>query len=140
MKTSYISTNTLDNEGSGNYNMNGFLLESSLLPDAFEYPALLIGITDIGKIDCKPWDIMDRDRATLMLGELKQKYPLKMLVPFAERYDNNDVACFEQGKGEEVQVIRSCPSQECEQTEYYETFSEWFNAALNDMVNLGWLK
>ena len=62
------------------------------------------------------------------------RYPQRILIPFARRGDNDDVACFELNKGEEVQIIHDFASIGYEQRKTYKTFWDWFRDAIEEMI------
>lgn len=78
---------------------------------------------------------MNRDHAILRNNGLKKRYPGRVLIPFANKGDNDDIACFELGKGEEVQIIHDFASQGFEQRGVYNNFWNWFKSAVNEMIN-----
>lgn len=45
---------------------------------------------------------MNGDQVVSRMDGLKKRYPNRILVPFDRRIDNDDLACFEQVKGESV--------------------------------------
>ncbi|EPY2281134.1 hypothetical protein ACXAT1_002048 [Clostridium sporogenes] len=53
-------------------------------------------------LDFDLWYIMDEERVLNRLKGVTERYPNRKLIPFARRDDNDDIACFEVGKGEKV--------------------------------------
>ena len=53
---------------------------------------------------------------------MQVRYPKRILIPFARRGDNDDVACFELNKGDEVQIIHDFASGGYEQRNTYKSF------------------
>jgi len=66
---------------------------------------------------------------------MQVRYPNRILIPFARRGDNDDVACFELNKGEEVQIIHDFASSGYEQRNTYKSFWDWFRYAIEEMIN-----
>ncbi|MCL2797237.1 MAG: hypothetical protein FWD58_04205 [Firmicutes bacterium] len=109
------------------------LLNEKDLPYDFRYPesfkkAVVLGLTNL----C-PWNIMDANRVKIRLEGLKMRYPKRKLIPFAERQDNDDIACFEADKGEEVQSVHDFASSGWEQNGTFMNFIEWFKTAFDEM-------
>jgi hypothetical protein len=109
------------------------LMEKKDLPYGFEYPESIKKVAVLGLVNICPWSILDAERAKVRLNGLKSRYPNRKLIPFAERQDNDDIACFELGKGEEVQQIHDFAVPGWEQIEVLKDFIEWFKLALDDM-------
>jgi len=110
------------------------LLDEKDLPYGFRYPDSIKKAVALGLINICPWSILDAKGVKIRLDGLKTRYPNRKLIPFAERQDNDDVACFEADKGYEVQRIHDFASIGWEQLQgTNENFIEWFKSALDDM-------
>ena len=55
------------------------------------------------------------------------------LIPFARR-DDGDIACFEVGKGNKVQIIHDFAGAGYEQRKEYVCFWDWFKDAVAEMI------
>ncbi len=75
------------------------LLEEKELPKGFRYPSEFLTVIKQGLLDFDPWIIITGDRLKTRYSGIKQRYPKRELIPFAKREDNDDLACFEKGKG-----------------------------------------
>lgn len=64
---------------------------------------------------------------------MRQRYTRKY-VPFAYRQDNDDVACIDVSKPEEVVIVHDFASDGAELRKRFDTFWDWFRAAVEDMV------
>jgi hypothetical protein len=115
--------------------MNNMLIDKAYLPLDFEYPYSFIKATALSLVNLEPWLIMDGEFATLRLVGLRKRYPIRILIPFARRCDNDDIACFENGKKEEVQIVHDYASKGYEQRAIYNTFWDWFKFAIDEMID-----
>lgn len=57
-----------------------------------------------------------------------------LVIPFARRDDNDDIACFEVGKGKSVQIIHDFASEGFEQRKEQGCFWDWFRDAIDKMI------
>lgn len=72
------------------------LMNQDDLPKGFHYPIELRKIMQLGLVNMGVWIIMDKDLAKVRMLELKRRYS-RDLVPFAQRIDGDDLACYEVG-------------------------------------------
>lgn len=79
-----------------------FFLSEKLLPKNFRYPEVYIDYTnnlEVGNgriLDLEPWHFYYSQKSlTFHFNGLKDRYPHRVIVPFARRRDTDDVACFE---------------------------------------------
>ena len=79
--------------------MNIESLEKKLGIDGFQYPDSFIKAIELNLLDFDLWYIMDEEGCNRLKG-VTERYPNRKLIPFARRDDNDDIACFEVGKGE----------------------------------------
>lgn len=114
--------------------MNSLILSNSELPSAFRYPDSFLKVIDMNLVDLKPWHIIDAENARLRLKGLRTRYPNRVLIPFAERYDNDDVACFTTEDESIVHVIHDFASSGYEERSQYNDFWLWFRAAIEEMI------
>jgi hypothetical protein len=110
------------------------LLDSSELPKGFNYPESLKKVIRLNLIDIEPWYIMNKNDVQSRIKGMLIRYPNRILIPFARRGDNDDVACFEINKGEEVQIIHDFASSGYEQRKSYKSFWDWFRDAIEEMI------
>ncbi|MET8122495.1 hypothetical protein [Micromonospora sp. NPDC005189] len=62
------------------------------LPPGFNYAQEFIRVIELGLTDLEPWLILDGDRLRERHRGLRGRYPNRVLVPFARRIDNDNVA------------------------------------------------
>ena len=110
------------------------LLNETELPSGFSYPQSFLRTVQLNLTDLEPWYILSGKELELRIQGLKERYPERILIPFARRYDNDDVACFELYKDEEIQIIHDFASVGYEQRGVYITFWDWFRTAIEDMI------
>jgi len=72
------------------------------LPEWFEYPKAFKRVVRRKLVELEPWFIINGARVVERREGLKTRYPMRDLVLFARRSDNDDVACWERGRGEAV--------------------------------------
>ncbi|MCY6958018.1 hypothetical protein [Clostridium brassicae] len=114
--------------------MNVEVLEDRLAIDGFQYPASFIKAIELNLLDFDLWYIMDEERVLKRLKGLKERYPNRKLIHFARRDDNDDIACFEVGKGGKVQIIHDFASEGYEQRKEHNDFWAWLGTAISEMV------
>lgn len=110
------------------------ILEKSELPNGFVYPESFLKAVRLNLIDMEPWNIMDRPDVIQRIQGMRKRYPNRMLIPFARRGDNDDVACFEENMGETVQIVHDYASVGYEQRRTINSFWDWFKEAINEMI------
>ena len=108
-------------------------LNEKELPYSFHYPDSLKKSWVLNLVNFCPWWMLDRDGMILHLSLLRKEYPKRKLIPFAMRQDNDDIACFEVGKGETVLIIHLGASEGWEQQRTYPDFEEWLKVVIEDM-------
>jgi len=107
----------------------------SQLPKNFKYPDSFLKVIRLNLLDFDLWYLMNEDQVLQRLKGLHMRYPDRVLIPFARRDDNDDIACFEVGKNEEVQIIHDFASSGYEQRKSYITFWDWFRDAIDEMID-----
>ena len=80
------------------------------------------------------WYLMTKEQVEIRIIGLKNRYPERQLVPFARRDDGDDIACFEIGKGNKVQIVHDFASAGYEQRKEYDCFWDWFKDAVEEMI------
>lgn len=113
------------------------LLDESVLPKGFEYPKPILKAISLNLVDFDFWYIMNKEQMMYRYEGMKSRYPNRTLIPFARRDDNDDVACFEMGCGEEVKIIHDFATSGYEQRTIYKTFWDWFKSAIDEMIEYG---
>jgi hypothetical protein len=64
---------------------------------------------------------------------MRQRYPLRKLVPFARRQDDDDVACFDLDRGA-VAIVHDYASPGWEGNAEFADFRAWLHQAIDDMI------
>ena len=114
--------------------MNIESLENKLGIEGFQYPDSFIKAIELNLLDFDLWYIMDEERVLKRLKGVTERYPNRKLIPFARRDDNDDIACFEVGKGEKVQIIHDFASEGYEQRNEYNDICDWLKDAIDEMI------
>jgi len=110
------------------------LLEKNILPDGFEYPIEFLAVIEHKLISWEPWQIENGNSLLLRYDGLKERYPKYQLIPFANRGDNDDIACWDIAIPGKVIIIHDFASQGWERRKIYDSFWDWFRQAIQDMV------
>lgn len=111
------------------------LYDPSEVYEGFSFPWELQYISKLGLEDFYLWFLMDADLGSHYIRDMAKRYPQRHLIPFAKRGDCDDVACFELEKPGKVMIIHDFASPGWEQREEYDTFWDWFRAAVNLMID-----
>lgn len=110
--------------------MNLDILKEKLGIEEFKYPKSFIKAKELNLLDFDLWYIMNEEMTIDRLNGIRERYPSRKLIPFAKRDDNDDIACFEIGKGESVQIIHDFSSEGYEQRKEYNDFWYWLKDAI----------
>lgn len=110
------------------------ILGKSELPSDFVYPDSYLKTVRLNLIELEPWYFMDKQDVIQRIQGMRIRYPNRILIPFARRGDNDDVACFETNFGEKVQIIHDFASVGYEQRKTFDSFWDWFREAIDDMI------
>ena len=100
----------------------------------YVYPAEFPKIVELNLVDFATWYLMNNGQVDIRIKGLRGRYPNRKLIPFARRDDNDDIACFEIGKGNKVQIIHDFAGEGFEQRKEYECFWDWFRDAIEEMI------
>jgi hypothetical protein len=110
------------------------LIDVDHLPEGFFYPASFIRVVELGIVDLEPWLMLDGERLSARFEGLSQRYPERVLVPFARRQDNDDVACWDGRGGPEVLIVHDYAEPGHELRETLPTFYSWLRRAVEDLI------
>jgi hypothetical protein len=110
------------------------LLSPAELPTGFAYPRLLLRVVERGLVGLEPWWVLCGDRLRRRMTGLRERYPQRVLVPFAARQDDDDVACWD-GTSPEVLIIHDFASPGWELSARYAHFEDWFRQAVADFID-----
>ena len=101
----------------------------------FVYPKEFQKILHCNLVDLGIWYLMTEKQVETRIQGLQKRYPHRKLIPFARRDDGDDIACFEIGQKDSVQIIHDFSMEGYEQREKYKTFWDWFRYALELFIN-----
>jgi hypothetical protein len=112
------------------------LIEDVLLPENFQYPKAFLAVVAQQLLDLDPWSVMTGDNLRSRYNGLKHRYPNRILVPFARRLDNDDLACWDIDNEGSIVIIHDFASAGWEQRNKtrYVSFWDWFKVAIDDMI------
>lgn len=110
------------------------LLDEHELPTTFAYPEEFLTIVKQGLIDFEPWVIMHGEYLKMRNNGLKNRYKDRILIPFARRLDNDDIACWDVVSPIKVFIIHDFASEGWEKKEEVESFWQWFRKIIDDMI------
>jgi len=111
------------------------LLSPAELPEGFRYPHQFLHTVDLGLVALRPWWILQGDLIRGRWAGLRTRYPARRLVPFAERQDDDDVACFDLDTGKVV-IVHDFASPGWEQQAEFDNFYGWLRQAIDDLVEV----
>ena len=105
----------------------------------FEYPKHYLAALELNLTNFYFWyfmDLLGQDYIKWRIEHLQKWYPNRKLIPFAKRDDCDDIACFEIGKGDEVQIVDDFAYRgyELETNRKYESFWAWMKAATEELI------
>lgn len=110
--------------------MEKYFIDSAI----YKYPETYKKITELNLVDFDVWYFIESEQATRRYYDLKERYPNRQLIPFARRDDNDDIACFEVGKGDRVQLIHDFATEGFEQRREFQDLWEWLEFAVKEMI------
>lgn len=110
------------------------LLSSAELPSGFQYPRQFEHIVELGLHDLEPWFLLQGKPLRDAKSGLADRYPSRLLVPFARRQDNDDIACWQAPDAEQIYIIHDHASAGWEQRASYPAFYEWLRKAVDDLI------
>lgn len=102
--------------------------------EGYDYPREFLKIVDLNLVDLDLWYLMTKEQVEIRITGLKNRYSERRLIPFARRDDSDDIACFEVGKGNKVQIIHDFADAGYEQRKEYDCFWDWFKDAVEEMI------
>ena len=102
----------------------------------FEFPQSYLKIVELGMVELEHWFLLSDDLVEARYHDLKIRYQNRNLVPFAGRYDSDDIACFEIGYGERVFIVHDFADEGWEHRQEFETFWNWFISAIKELIGI----
>ncbi|WP_045875931.1 hypothetical protein [Pseudofrankia sp. DC12] len=109
------------------------LIDESTLPTGFSYPREFIAILNIGMTDLTPWWIPTGEMLQDRYSGLRERFTGRDLVPFAERQDNDDVACWDV-QSERVVIVHDFGDPRAPDRATFDNFFGWLRQAVEDLI------
>ncbi len=110
-----------------------FFLKEDVLKPQFSYPSSFESFVNDKADLSEPWDFFSsKDELDFSFKGLNDRYPERVLVPFARRTDNDDFACFDGSdfSGDpKVIIIHDWASPGWENHGEFDNFLEWLEFA-----------
>jgi hypothetical protein len=114
------------------------ILNSNKIPNWLLYPReyswLLEQNIEQKIVRFTPWYFLDSKLAQLRYEGLQKRYPTRRLFAFAARFDNDDIACWEDGKPGQVIIIHDGASEGFANRKEFASFWDWFRAVVEEMI------
>ncbi|MCA7974573.1 hypothetical protein LGM42_32370 [Burkholderia sp. AU39826] len=104
------------------------LLNETERPTWFSYPRHFVRAVDLNILNLDPWQLLEGKWLRVRLEGLAKRYPDRQLVPFFRDTSSDDIACWETGKGERVQIVHDFASPGWECAGEFENFLDWYKA------------
>ncbi|WP_270993737.1 hypothetical protein [Listeria seeligeri] len=103
--------------------------------NGFNYPKAYLKAIELNLVDFDNWYFIEADQAIRRYQSLSDRFPTRKLVPFARKDDNDDIACFEIGKGKVVQIIHDFTTEGYEQRGQFMDLWAWMQYALDELID-----
>jgi hypothetical protein len=113
-----------------------FFVDESDKPEDFTYSQSFIEYVSGNVPDLEPWSFLDFSEIKSIPKGLKERYPKRLLVPFARRVDNDDVACFDASKSliePKIIIIHDFATPGWEKRGELENFKNWLELVEEDI-------
>jgi hypothetical protein len=81
-----------------------------------------------------PWMFIDDEARPIWKGELQKRFPQEEFVPFAQRGDDEFLACFKSKEDLNVIVLYDMFSGVKSIIRNHDSFEEWFHQAIHDSI------
>lgn len=111
------------------------LLSENDLPAGFKYPKEFLWVLNLPVTNLKPWVFHSGIALQKRFEGMKERYPDRILIPFAFRQDCDEVACWDLNDHCKVKVIEDFTKANIKEDIVYATFLDWFAQAVNDMID-----
>lgn len=100
----------------------------------FEYPEEFRELIDLDVTELGPWGFLSDGQLMFRFRGLRERYPERNLIPFAERWTMDDIACWEIGGGEKVFVVHEFSSPGFEQRASFHNIVDWLERATEELL------
>ncbi len=114
---------------------NKYLVPEDQLPSWLNYPRAYRRLVEQELYHLTPWHFLDGEEALARYRGLSERYPSRVLFPFAYRQDNDDFACWSKSTGEEVLVVHDFASPGWENVEAFVDTWAWFRRAVEETIH-----
>jgi len=102
----------------------------------FRFPPPYLKVVELGMVNLEKWFLLSNELVERRFYGLKKRYKHRNLIPFAGRFDSDDIACFEIGQGERVFIIHDYADEGWERRQEFETFWNWFISAIKELMGI----
>ncbi len=102
----------------------------------FSFPLSYLKIVGLGMIDFENWFLLSNELVKSRFQSLKERYKNRNLIPFAGRYDSDDIACFEIDQDERVFIVHDYAEEGWERRQEFDTFWNWFISAIKELIGI----
>lgn len=102
----------------------------------FYYPDSYLKIVKLNLLDYDNWYLLSNELISSRYEVLRQTFPKRHLVPFAARYDCDDLACFDVEYVDKVIIINDQDYADDENIQEFETFWNWFISAIKELIGI----
>ena len=100
----------------------------------FDYPPQFRRLVREGLVDLKPWHVLLDNALIVRRNGLRRRYPSRHLMPFAERQDSEDVACWDLDASDVV-IVHDHSVPGSEQRRRFPDFTAWLRQAFEDYID-----
>ena len=105
----------------------------------YHLPKAYFRVHELGLLNLDIWRfIQDKDEFHALSTTIGKDYTSSILVPFARRVDNDDIACFVVSHRDysvnEVVIAHLYSGAEFEESARQKSFWDWFRLAVNEMI------
>jgi hypothetical protein len=99
-----------------------------------QYPQEYLCLMRQNIVRFAPWYLLDVQLTRLRNEGLKKRYPDRRLFAFAARFDNDDIACWEEARPDRVLILHDFASADFANKKEFPSFWDWFRWAIEEMI------
>ena len=104
--------------------------------DNFHYPDSYLKVVELSLVDYDHWYLLSNELISIRYEALEKTFPKRHLVPFAARYDCDDIACFDVEHEGKVIIINDLDYADDENIQEFETFWNFFISAMKELIGI----
>lgn len=101
----------------------------------YSYPKGYGKLKELNLVNFDNWYFIPDDQVENRFWGIRKRYPSRKYLPFARRDDSDDIACFEEGKGDIVFIVHDFASEGYEERKQYTDIWEWFRDAVFELIS-----